>query len=348
MTVTPDLAPMELRAVDAIPDGANWQYEPKWDGFRALIHRDGDRVAITSKNGQPLARYFPELVAAMLALDSDNFSLDGELVVSIAGALSFDALQQRIHPAASRVAMLARTMPALYLAFDLLRAANVDQITKPLAARRAGLETFARSFPPAGTARLSPATRDRAVVDDWFAHVGGALDGVVAKRLDLAYASGKRDGGVKIKRERTADCVIGGYRYASGTDDRIGSLLLGLYDDAGRLDYIGFCSSFSAGERVALLDRLAPARGGTGFTGAAPGDSPSRWSRDPERDRSYVALAPQFVLEVGFDQVTGGRIRHGTRPLRWRTDKDPRSCTHEQLVVAGTALPLLDGAIRRP
>ncbi len=341
MIVTPDLAPMELRAVDAIPDGPQWQYEPKWDGFRALVHRDGERVAITSKNGQPLARYFPEVVAAVRALDGDRFSLDGELVVPVAGALSFDALQQRIHPAASRVAMLARTTPALYLAFDLLRRAGEDRIAEPLAMRRAELDVFAEGFARGGTVRLSPATRERAVVDRWFAQVGGALDGVVAKRLDLPYASGKRDGGVKIKRERTADCVIGGFRYAAGTTDRVGSLLLGLYDETGALDYIGFCSSFSAAERIALVARLAPAVGGTGFTGGAPGDAPSRWSRDPERDRAYVALAPHFVLEVGFDQVTGGRIRHGTRPLRWRTDKDPRACTRDQLAISGTALPLL-------
>lgn len=342
MIVTPDLAPMELRAVAAIPDGPQWQYEPKWDGFRALIHRDGERVAITSKNGQPLARYFPEIVAAVRGIAADGFSLDGELVVPVAGALSFDALQARIHPAASRVAMLARTTPAIYLAFDLLRAASGDLVGDPLAVRRDALEVFARGFAPAGTLRLSPATRERAVVEGWFAQVGGALDGVVAKRLDLPYASGRRDGGVKIKRERTADCVVGGFRFAAGATDRVGSLLLGLYDEAGLLDYIGFCSSFAAAERFALVKRLAPALGGTGFTGGAPGDAPSRWSRDPERDRSYVVLAPQFVLEVGFDQVTGGRIRHGTRPLRWRTDKDPRACTRDQLAIAGTALLLLD------
>jgi ATP-dependent DNA ligase len=343
MRVTPELAPMELRAVPAIPDGEGWQYEPKWDGFRALAHRDGERIALTSKNGQPLARYFPDVVAALAALDADAFSLDGELVVPHEGAFSFDALQQRIHPAASRVTMLSRTTPALYLVFDLLRAAGADLIAQPLAGRRAALEGFATHFGPRGTIRLSPATTDRAVVDGWFAHVGGALDGVVAKRLSWPYASGKRDGGVKIKKQRTADCVVGGFRYASGSHDRVGSLLLGLYDDAGRLDYIGFCSSFADAERHDLLALLSPFAGGSGFTGGAPGDSPSRWSRDPERDRSYVALAPELVLEVGFDQVTGGRIRHGTRPLRWRTDKDPRSCTREQLTVSGTALPLIDG-----
>jgi ATP-dependent DNA ligase len=339
--MTPDIAPMEMRPVDAIPDGPGWQYEPKWDGFRAIVHRDGERVAIVSKNGQPLERYFPEIAAALAALPADAFSLDGELVVPLAGALSFDALQQRIHPAASRVALLARTTPAMFLAFDLLREDGNASAGEPLERRRARLEAFARQFPAGGALRLSPATTSRAVVDDWFARVGGALDGVIAKRLDAPYASGRRDAAVKVKKQRTADCVVGGFRFAAGTSDRVGSLLLGLYDDAGLLDYIGFCSAFPAAERVRLAGRLAPYAGGSGFTGGAPGDAPSRWSRDPERDRSYVALDPQLVLEVQFDQVTGGRIRHGTRPLRWRTDKSPRSCTLDQLAVAGTLNALL-------
>jgi ATP-dependent DNA ligase len=276
-------------------------------------------------------------------LEADGFSLDGELVVPLAGALSFDALQQRIHPAASRVAMLARTTPARFAVFDLLRLDGSLEVDLPLRERRARLEPFARAFAGIAELRLSPAAVERGVVDGWFARVGGALDGVVAKRLDLAYAGGTRDGGVKIKQQRTADCVIGGFRLAAGEHDRVGSLLLGLYDADGALDYIGFCSAFPAAERRALLERLEPLRDASaGFTGGAPGDAPSRWSRDPERDRSYVALRPELVLEVGFDQVTGGRIRHGTRPLRWRTDKAPRSCTADQLQIAGTALDLLD------
>ena len=333
---------MELRSATAIPDGDEWQYEPKWDGFRALAHCDGD-VAISSKNGQPLARYFPEIVAALQAIHAERFSLDGELVVPLGGAFSFDALQQRIHPAPSRVGMLARTTPALYLVFDLLRRDGQDLVAEPLRTRRAALEAFASRFAANGPVRLSPATTDRRTVDSWFARVGGALDGVVAKRLDRPYAPGKRDGGVKIKRERSADCVVGGFRYAAGFEDRVGSLLLGLYGDGGRLDYIGFCSAFSTDERRALLQRLQPAFGGTGFTGGAPGDAPSRWNRAADRDRSYVALAPSIVLEVGFDQVTAGRIRHGTRPLRWRSDKDPRDCTSDQLATSGTALALIDG-----
>ena len=338
--MTRDFAPMEMRSVEAIPDGPEWLYEPKWDGFRALAQRSGTGVTIASKSGQPLARYFPEVVAALAALPDERFALDGELVVPRAGALSFDAIQQRIHPAASRVAMLARTTPALYLVFDLLRENGSDIVTLPLRERRVRLGGSPRR-PAGGTLRLSPVTTERAVVDDWFARVGGALDGVIAKRADRPYTAGKTDAAVKIKKQRSADCVIGGFRYAAGSDDRVGSLLLGLYDGDGRLDYIGFCSAFPAGERRTLPAKLEPYRGGAGFTGGAPDEAPSRWSRGAERDRSYVPLRPELVLEVAFDQVTGGRIRHGTRPLRWRTDKAPRQCTVDQLEVAGSVLGLL-------
>jgi ATP-dependent DNA ligase len=335
-------APMELRSVATIPDGPQWLYEPKWDGFRCIAHRSGESVELVSKNGQPLARYFPEIVSALAQLPAGDFLLDGELVVPLAGALSFDALQQRIHPAASRVGLLARTTPARYLIFDLLRLAGESIAGETLRDRRRELERFAASFADDAELRLSPAAVDRRVVDAWFARVGGALDGVVAKRLDLGYAGGTRDGGVKIKQQRSADCVVGGFRYAANDRARVGSLLLGLYDDGGLLDYIGFCSAFPASERQALLERLGPYRGGTGFTGGAPDEAPSRWSRDSERDRSYVALRPELVLEVGFDQVTSGRIRHGTRPLRWRDDKAARACTIDQLKIAGNVLDLLD------
>ncbi len=233
LPMTPDFAPMEMRSVEIIPTGPEWMYEPKWDGFRAIVHRDGDDVAIISKNGQPLSRYFPEIVAALAAVERDRFSLDGELVVPRAGALSFDALQQRIHPAATRVAMLARTTPAYYLVFDLLREDGRELVELPLHERRERLERFTVVFPTAGTLRLSPVTADRAVVDAWFERVGGALDGVIAKRRDRPYTSGKTDAAVKIKKARSADCVIGGFRYAAGSHDRIGSLLLGLYDGRG-------------------------------------------------------------------------------------------------------------------
>jgi ATP-dependent DNA ligase len=333
---------MEMRSVETIPVGPDWQYEPKWDGFRAIVHRDGDDVAIISKNGQPLSRYFPEIVAALTAVGGDHFSLDGELVVPLAGALSFDALQQRIHPAATRVAMLARTTPAYYLVFDLLREDGNVLVELPLHERRARLERFAATFPNAGTLRLSPVTTDRSVVDAWFERVGGALDGVIAKRRDRPYTAGKTDAAVKIKKTRSADCVIGGFRYAADGQDRVGSLLLGLYDEAGLLDYIGFCSAFATVERRALVERLRHYAGGSGFTGGAPDMAPSRWNRGAERDRSYVALRPELVLEVAFDQVTGGRIRHGTKPVRWRTDKSPRQCTLDQLETAGSVLGLLE------
>jgi ATP-dependent DNA ligase len=333
--------PMEMRAVVDVPDGPQWQYEPKWDGFRCLAFRDGRDVVLQSKAGQPLGRYFPEIVDALGRLGSKRFVLDGELVVPIAGALSFDALQQRIHPAASRVTMLSKSTPAWYLAFDLLDEDGTDIVDLPLSERRARLERFAHQL-DGETLRLSPATRDRAVVDDWFARVGGALDGVIAKRADAAYASGTRDAAVKVKRVRTADCVIGGYRYAKGSTTQVGSLLLGLYDDAGLLDYIGFCSAFPAEEKRALIERLRPHEGEPGFTGLAPDAAPSRWTRAEDRDRTYVKLKHDLVLEVGFDQVTAGRIRHGTRPLRWRVDKAPRQCTAEQLATPDRALALLE------
>ncbi|MBV9647369.1 MAG: ATP-dependent DNA ligase [Candidatus Eremiobacteraeota bacterium] len=333
---------MEMRSVSAIPREPGWQYEPKWDGFRCLTSRDGDDVVMDSKAGQPLTRYFPEVAAALAAVDGERFTLDGELVVPLAGALSFDALQQRIHPAASRVAMLARTTPALYLVFDVLDDGIRSLREAPLHQRRAVLEQFARRFEPGGALRLSPATTSPAVVDEWFARVGGALDGVIAKRLDAPYHSGRTDAAVKVKKQRTADCVVGGFRYAANARDRVGSLLLGLYDAEGLLDYIGFCSAFSAPERVSLLARLRPLMGRGGFSGGAPETAPSRWDRGRERDKSYERLAPELVLEVGFDQVTSGRIRHGTRPLRWRTDKPPEACTSEQLEVAGSVAALLD------
>ena len=324
-----------------VPEGPQWQYEPKWDGFRCLAFRDGRDVALQSKAGQPLGRYFPEIVDALARLPGKRCVLDGELVVPLAGALSFDALQQRIHPAASRVAMLAKKTPAWYLIFDLLEEEGDELVEIPLAQRRARLEAIARGFDGV-TLRLSPATRDRGVVDEWFARVGGALDGVIAKLADAPYASGTRDAAVKVKRTRTADCVIGGFRLAKGSTTQIGSLLLGLYDDDGLLDYIGFCSAFGAEEKKALLTRLQPHMGGPGFTGGAPDSAPSRWSRGEDRDRTYVKLKHDLVLEVAFDQVTSGRIRHGTRPVRWRTDKAPRQCTLEQLATPDRALALLD------
>ncbi len=333
--------PMEMRPVESVPDGPEWLYEPKWDGFRCLAFKDAGEVVLQSKAGQPLARYFPEIAAALAGLAAEGFVLDGELVVPFAGALSFDALQQRIHPAASRVTMLSQTTPAWYLVFDLLREGGEDLVELPLEERRARLERFAGAFDGV-TLRLSPATRARHVVDEWFARVGGALDGVIAKRADLPYASGSRDAAVKVKRARTADCVVGGFRYAKDSTEKVGSLLLGLYDQAGLLDYIGFCSAFSKAQKEELREMLRPHEGEPGFTGGAPDAAPSRWDRMHERDRSYVKLAHDLVLEVSFDQVTGGRIRHGTKPVRWRPDKAPRQCTAEQLAMPDRAIALLE------
>jgi ATP-dependent DNA ligase len=341
---------MEMRAVAELPPEPGWQYEPKWDGFRCLGFRDGDEIALQSKAGQPLGRYFPEIVAALGALHHTAFVVDGELVVPYRGALSFDALQQRIHPAASRVAMLAGKTPAKFLAFDLLAEAGDDLVALPLAERRTRLIAFANAF-DSETLRLSPATTELRVAQQWLVRTGGALDGIIAKRLDAAYASGSRDAAVKVKQQRTADCVIGGFRYAKGSTERVGSLLLGLYDDGGELDYIGFCSAFPTEEREELAARLAPYIGGIGFSGMAPDSAPSRWDRGEERDRSYVKLAPELVLEVQFDQVTSGRIRHGARRLRWRPDKAPRQCTTDQLRAPETTMSIfeqMDGGVGTP
>jgi ATP-dependent DNA ligase len=339
-----DYAPMEARLVDEVPVGPTWQYEPKWDGFRCLAFRDGDDVVLRSRSGKPLERYFPDVVAAVRAVPASRFVLDGELVVPVGAYLAFDELLQRIHPAASRVRRLAAERPAMYIVFDLL----VDDegralVGLPLAERRRRLEAFARrQLARADSIRLSPATNDLEAARAWLSRAGGNLDGVMAKVRDVPYLSGTRDGMVKVKRGRTADCVVGGFRYASSAKV-VGSLLLGLYDDAGLLHHVGFTSGFAAPDRKALVARLRPLMGGSGFTGNAPG-GPSRWST--ERSGEWEPLEPKLVVEVGYDQVTAGRFRHGTRLLRWRPDKAPRQCTLEQL--ASGAQPrlaaLLDGA----
>jgi ATP-dependent DNA ligase len=323
MVVALDTPPMEAKLTDEIPSGEGWQFEPKWDGFRCLAFRSGHEIELMSKSGKPLGRYFPEIVEALGALRETRFVLDGELVLPQGEILSFAALQLRLHPAASRIAKLARETPAQLMLFDCLRLGDRDLSDKPLSERRKALEAF---MTKASGPRLllSPVTHERRVAEAWFAHSGGALDGVIAKRLDEPYQSGER-AMVKVKQQRTADCVVGGYRLSGG---KVGSLLLGLYDSAGTLDYVGFTSSFSAGERAELLDKLAPHRGAPGFTGNAPG-GPSRWNRG--KSTEWVSLKPELVAEVIYDQVTGQRFRHGTTFLRWRPDKAPRQCTMEQL-----------------
>jgi ATP-dependent DNA ligase len=335
-----DLAPMEAHGVAAIPRDAGWLYEPKWDGFRCLAFRDGAEVQLRSKSGQPFERYFPEVVARLRELDAERFVLDGELIVPAGDSLSFDDLLQRIHPAASRVAKLSREHPARYLVFDLLvDESGVALLALPLAKRRRELERFAARHVAPGDARLglSPATLEPAQVDAWLARSGGALDGIVAKRLDAPYAAGRRDAMVKVKTIRSADCVVAGYRQ-NETGDAVGSLLLGLYDERAALDYVGFTSGFSAAEKRRLFERFRPLRAAASFTGRTPG-GPSRWNRG--KSTAWQPLRPELVLEVAFDQVTAGRFRHGTRPLRWRPDKTPRTCTTAQL-----ALPAAAGDVR--
>jgi ATP-dependent DNA ligase len=321
--------PMEAESVAALPTEAGWQFEPKWDGFRCVAFRDGDSVRIQSKAGKPLGRYFPDVVESLAALASKRFVLDGEIVIPVDGRLSFDELLLRIHPAESRVRTLVEAHGARLMVFDLL----VDErgrslVALPLETRRARLAAFARKYFRGKRIVLSQATRRLATARRWLAGGGdGGLDGVVAKRLDLPYRSGERDGMVKVKRQRTADCVVGGFRYAS-TGRVMGSLLLGLYDDEGRLNHVGYCSSLSAAERAGLTARLERLRHPPGFTGRAPG-GPSRWST--ERSTQWEPLAPKLVVEVGYDHVTGDRFRHGTRFVRWRPDKRPTQCTMEQL-----------------
>jgi ATP-dependent DNA ligase len=319
---------MEARSVEEIPTGEEWQYEPKWDGFRCLAFRDGDKIFLQSKSGQPLARYFPDVVANVAKLPQRQFVLDGELVIPIGGALSFDELQLRLHPAASRVQKLAAAHPAVYILFDLLAEARKSYLKVNLRERRRVLEKFARSnLRSAKNIRLSPATTDYRAANNWFRKTGRDLDGILAKRLDAAYASGERTAAVKVKRMRTADCVVGGFRYATGARV-IGSLLLGLYGEDGLLHHVGFISGFKASERRALTEKFERLRKPPGFTGNAPG-GPSRWST--ERTGEWQPVAPKIVVEVAYDHFTGGRFRHGTRFLRWRPDKDPRQCTMDQV-----------------
>ena len=319
---------MEARSVEEIPTGEEWQYEPKWDGFRCLAFRDGDKIFLQSKNGQPLARYFPDVVASVAKLQHQQFVLDGELVIPIGGGLSFDELQLRLHPAASRVQKLAAAYPAVYILFDLLAEARESYLKLNLRERRPLLEKFARSnLRSAKNIRLSPATTDYHVANNWFRKTGRDLDGIIAKRLDAAYASGERTAAVKVKRIRTADCVVGGFRYATAAR-LIGSLLLGLYDEDGLLHHVGFISGFKASERRALTEKFERLRKPPGFTGNAPG-GPSRWST--ERTGEWQPVAPKIVVEIAYDHFTGGRFRHGTRFLRWRPDKDPRQCTMDQV-----------------
>lgn len=321
-----DLAPMEAKLVDTVPSDTGWRFEPKWDGFRCLAYRAGGEVLLKAKSGKPLNRFFPDVVEALKALPVDRFVVDGELTIAVGGAPSFEALQMRLHPAESRVRKLAAEQPAGLMLFDCLMDADGGALVDaPLKDRRKALEALAKRFGKAKVVSLSPGTTDRDVACGWLKDLGAHLDGVVAKRLDGPYVAGER-AMLKIKTIRTADCVVGGFRYAEGTKE-VGSLLLGLYDGDGKLNHVGFTSTIKHAERPTLTKRLLALRG-EGFTGDAPG-GPSRWST--ERSGAWVSLKPELVVEVSYDQVTGGRFRHGTRLVRWRPDKAPAQCTCEQI-----------------
>jgi ATP-dependent DNA ligase len=320
---------MEALSVGEIPVGDGWQYEPKWDGFRCLVFRDKRKVDLQSKSGRSLTRYFPELVEAVLDVKADQFAIDGEIVIPQNGTFSFDALLQRIHPAASRVKRLAAETPALLIVFDLLAGSDGRPLTQqPLRARRRALEAFARRhFKDNKRFRLSPATTKLSEAQAWLESAGATLDGIIAKRRDLEYRSDDRTGMQKIKTYRSVDCVVGGFRYNEGKPV-VGSLLLGLYDDDGLLHHVGFSSTIARDEKKALTAKLEKLIAPPGFTGNAPG-GPSRWST--ERSGEWQPLQPKLVVEVSYDHFTGHRFRHGTKLLRWRPDKSPRQCTMQQV-----------------
>jgi ATP-dependent DNA ligase len=342
----PPLAPMLSSAAAALPEGAGWLFEPKWDGFRTLVFRDGHELVLQSRDEKPMNRYFPELVAPLAAALPERAVVDGEIVIVGARGLDFEALLLRIHPAASRVKLLAESTPASFVAWDLLALGDEDLRATPLAERRARLErALARAAPPV---HLSPATRDRALAEDWFRRFEGAgLDGVMAKRLDAPYRPGERTM-VKVKHRRTADCVVAGFRWhKKGGRTMVGSLLLGLYDEAGTLHHVGVTAAFSDAVRKRLVEELAPLRqdalAGHPWRGWAeaqaeadargqrlPGAS-SRWNRG--KDLSWEPLRPERVCEVAYDHMQGTRLRHAAQFVRWRPDKRPRDCRYDQLEV---------------
>lgn len=322
-----DTPPMEARAAEALPVGDGWQFEPKWDGFRCLAFRTAAKVELMAKSGKPLTRFFPEIANALAAVPSRHgFVVDGELVIAVNGKLSFEALQMRLHPAQSRIERLSRETPARIILFDCLMDPRGKSVAAaPLTERRAALEAFfAAADSPA--LDLTPFTRDRAIAQGWLDHLTADLDGIVYKRLDGPYVPGARTM-LKVIRIRTADCVVGGFRYGANSK-LVGSLLLGLYNDKGLLDHVGFTSGLSGEALEPLTRRLESLVSPPGFTGDAPG-APSRWSS--ERSVQWQPLKPELVVEVRYDHVSGGRFRHGTGLVRWRSDKAPSQCTMEQI-----------------
>ncbi|MEX2446307.1 MAG: ATP-dependent DNA ligase [Dehalococcoidia bacterium] len=328
----PPLEPMLARLADGIPEGDGWLYEPKWDGFRAIAFLDGTQAYLQSRDLKPLARYFPDVEAALLAAELPPMVLDGEIVVMTEVGLDFGALQLRLHPAASRVQMLAEATPAAFVAFDLLALGEEDLRGVPFEARHARLSSAFAGAPPALV--RTPSTRDRSLAADWFDRFEGAgFDGIIAKRLDEAYQPGAR-ALVKVKHLREADCVVGGFRWAKGQEGRaVGSILLGLYDADGVLHHVGHTSSFDAAGKRALVEVLTPhiatgAEEAAFGLGRTPG-GPSRWTQG--RNTEWVSLRPELVCEVAFDHLQGDRFRHGATFRRWRPDKPPASCRYDQL-----------------
>jgi ATP-dependent DNA ligase len=324
MTPLLHAAPMEAKSQSALPTGRGWRFEPKWDGFRCLAFRAGDRVELVAKSGKSLNRYFPDVVSRLASLPERVFGLDGELLAREGDAFSFEVLQARLHPAESRIRKLARETPAIFAVFDMIEDIDGSDLRpRPWSERHARLEAFlARNEDP--TLSLTPGTDDRALAEQWL--TDGRLEGVVAKAVNGPYLEGER-AMIKVKRARTADCVVGGFRYATGKPV-VGSLLLGLYDDEGRLNHVGHTSGFSGLDKAALTQELEGLRAPPGFTGRAPG-GPSRWST--ERSSAWEPLRPELVVEVSFDQVSDQRFRHGTRLVRRRPDKSPQQCRMEQL-----------------
>ncbi|MEW6430892.1 MAG: ATP-dependent DNA ligase [Myxococcota bacterium] len=325
----PPLEPMLANAEEEIPEGDGWVYEPKWDGFRCVVFRDGQSVHLSSRNGQPLQRYFPEVVAALARALPERCVVDGEIILPGERGLDFDALQARIHPAASRVERLSKKTPAGFVAFDLLALGDDDWREKPGSDRR---EALVRAVTQDTQVFVTPQTPDVAVARGWFHDFEGAgCDGVIARRVELPYQPGKRVM-VKVKHHRTADCVVGAYREGK-TPGTVGSLLLGLYGDDGVLHHVGHTSSFSAKEKQALKVRLAPYEGGESFGRGRTPDAPSRWSKKKDAEGpSWVPLTPSLVCEVRYDSLQGPRFRHAATFLRWRTDKAPSDCTFQQLL----------------
>jgi len=342
----PPVAPMLSSAADALPEGEGWLFEPKWDGFRTLVFRDGDEILLQSRDEKPMNRYFPELVAPLAAALPERCVLDGEIVIAGSAGLDFEALLLRIHPAESRVKLLASQTPASYVAWDLLAVGDEDLRETPLGERRKRLEKLVGSA--RAPVHLSPATRDRALAEDWFRRFEGAgLDGVMAKRLDEPYRAGERTM-IKVKHRRTADCVVAGFRWhKNGAGTMVGSLLLGLYDDKGTLHHVGVTAAFTTAVRKQLVSDLAPLRenalanhpwrewaaaqeDANAKSQRLPGAT-SRWNRG--KDLSWEPLRPERVCEVAYDHMQGTRFRHAAHFVRWRPDKKPRECRYDQLEV---------------